>query len=142
MKRSIPLPGDLIQVAKSEWYALRDEGWLRVCEHPGWTKDGEELYVAPRFQVRTFWGPDFGPPDGVKPLRMSTSGGPFRTVRLTELEGLEPDEPAIDVFWCWQDRPRAAGGVERSVEVFIWKCRLLADAHYRRCREFQEGGEQ
>ena len=72
-----PVPGDLIVVECSGWYALADGELLRVCECDGWATPGRDIYVAPRNQVRTFWGPEFGPPDGSQPLQMSTSGGPF-----------------------------------------------------------------
>ena len=75
----VPEPGDLIQVEKSRWYALGDGERLRVCEPTGWMLMGEEIFVAPRANVSTFWGPNHGPPDGEKPEFMSTSGGPFRT---------------------------------------------------------------
>ena len=89
MKRFIPVPGDLIIVEFSEWYALNDGEKLRVCENCEWMDIGEEIYVAPRHQVKTFWGPDFGQPDGRKPERMSTSGGPFKTIKIKELDGIE-----------------------------------------------------
>ena len=142
MNRASPRPGDLIHVVRSHWSALKDGEWLRVCEQPGWAKIGEEVFVAPRQQVRTFWGPDHGPPDGIKPEHMSTSGGPFRTVRIEEFEGLECGGSGIDFFWYWLDFPRADGGMERTVKVAIWRCQLLVDQHYRRCREFEIGGER
>jgi len=140
MVRVIPKPGDLIQVVQSEWYALKDGEWLRVCERPGWVTSDEQIYVAPRFKVRTFWGPDSGPPDGFKPERMSTSGGPFRTVPMDEFEGLEYGGTGIDDFWHWVDYPRAGGGMERRVSVGIWRCQLLIDQYHRRCQEFATGG--
>ena len=142
MNRVFPKPGDLILVTRSEWYALKDGEWLRVCEKPGWMKAGEEVYVAPRQQVRTFWGPDNGPPDGIKPERMSTSGGPFKTVPIEELEGLKHGGSGIDVFWCWVDYPRAGGGMERPVTVAIWRCQLLVNHHHRLCQQFVNGGER
>ena len=44
MNRVFPKPGDLILVTRSEWYALKDGEWLRVCEKPGWMKAGETDY--------------------------------------------------------------------------------------------------
>jgi hypothetical protein len=131
MKRFIPIPGDLIIVEFSEWYALKDGEKLRVCENAGWIDEGEEILVAPRHQVNTFWGPDYGPPDGIKQLHMSTSGGPFKTVRIKALEGLELIGEEDDRFWCWQDRPRAKGGMDRIVTVALWRMALLVDDHYR-----------
>lgn len=131
MKRFIPIPGDLIIVEFSEWYALKDGEKLRVCENAGWIDEGEEILVAPRHQVNTFWGPDYGPPDGIKQLHMSTSGGPFKTVRIKALEGLELIDEEDDRFWCWQDRPRANGGMDRIVTVALWRLALLVDDHYR-----------
>jgi len=136
MKRFIPIPGDLIIVGFSEWYALKDGEKLRVCENCQWLDVGEELYVAPRHQVDTFWGPDFGPPDGYKPMEMSTSGGPFKTIRIKALEGLELIGEEEDRFWCWQDRPRAAGGMERIVNVALWRLAVLPDSHYRELRKY------
>ena len=123
----VPEPGDLIQVEKSRWYALGDGERLRVCEPTGWMLMGEEIFVAPRANVSTFWGPNHGPPDGEKPEFMSTSGGPFRMLKLATLEGLQLQGTESDLFWCWQDRPRAQGGMDRRVEVFLWRLPLLAD---------------
>lgn len=131
MRRFIPIPGDLIIVEFSEWYALKDGEKLRVCENAGWIDEGEEILVAPRHQVNTFWGPDYGPPDGIKQLHMSTSGGPFKTVRIKALEGLELVGEEDDRFWCWQDRPREKGGMDRIVTVALWRMALLVDDHYR-----------
>lgn len=41
MKRFIPIPGDLIVVDLSEWYALKDGERLRVCEPFDWMETGE-----------------------------------------------------------------------------------------------------
>lgn len=131
MKRFIPHPGDLIIVDFSEWYALKDGEKLRVCENCEWIEVGEELYVAPRHQVKTFWGPDYGPPNGTTPMEMSTSGGPFKTVKLKVLEGLELIGEEDDLFWCWKDRPRGAGGMDRLVTVALWRLPVLPDSHYR-----------
>ncbi len=131
MKRFIPHPGDLIIVDFSEWYALKDGEKLRVCENCEWIEVGEELYVAPRHQVKTFWGPDYGPPNGNTPMEMSTSGGPFKTVKIKELEGLELIGEEDDLFWCWKDRPRGAGGMDRLVTVALWRLPVLPDSHYR-----------
>lgn len=119
MLLNFPRPGDLIQVARSEWYALKDGERLRVCETPGWIVHGREIYVTPRDEVRTFWGPDWGPPDGIRPMRMRTAGGPFKTVPLDELVGLQRTETVLDQFWHWHDRPRVGGGVStvRSINV-------------------------
>ncbi len=136
MKRFIPIPGDIIIVEKSEWYALKDGERLRVCEHCEWVEVGEELCVAPRHQVTTFWGPDHGPPNGILPISMSTSGGPFKTVRIKDLEGLELIGEKEDVFWCWEDWPRAGGGIDRNVTVALWRVRLLPDEHHRRLQEY------
>jgi hypothetical protein len=146
MKRFIPIPGDLIIVEFSEWYALKDGEKLRVCENVDWIEHSEELYVAPRHQVNTFWGPDFGLPDRYKPMEMSTSGGPFKTVKIKALEGLELIGTEEDSFWCWQDRPRAHGGIDRMVEVALWRLPVLPDSHYRElkaygCKTFRDGGE-
>ena len=143
MKRFVPIPGDLIIVEFSEWYALKDGEKLRVCENCEWMDIGEELYVAPRQQVKTFWGPDFGHPDGRKPERMSTSGGPFKTIKINELVGIELIGTEEDLFWHWQDRPRAAGGMDRIVEVAVWRLPILPDDHYRNmkahgCKTFRD----
>ena len=136
MLHELPNPGDLILVEKSEWYALSDGGRLRVCENVDWIARGEGLFVAPRHQVRTFWGPNHGLPDGNRPEQMSTSGGPFKTIMLSELDGLNRVGTVTDTFWCWQDYSRAGGGVERIVDVALWKLPLLIDEHHRRCREY------
>ena len=57
MTRLYPLPGDLILVEQSDWYAIGDGELLRVCERPGWAIEGRDIYVAPRHEVRSFWGP-------------------------------------------------------------------------------------
>lgn len=136
MKRFIPIPGDLIIVDISEWYALKDGERLRVCEPFDWMEVGEEIHFAPRHQVSTFWGPSFGEPDGYKPMHMSTSGGPFKTVKIKELEGLTLVEETEDTFWHWQDTPRAAGGVDYTDKVALWRLPLLTDEHYRELREY------
>ncbi len=123
----VPQPGDLILVERSEWYALRDGELLRVCENAGWVTPGRDIFVAPRHQVRTFWGPDYGPPDGLKPIHMSTSGGPFKSITLSLIAPLERIGTRVDSFWRWQDRPRAAGGVEYEQEVTVWKLACLPD---------------
>lgn len=140
MKRFIPIPGDLIIVDMSEWYALKDGERLRVCEPFEWMETGEEIQVAPRHQVSTFWGPSFGEPDGYMPMHMSTSGGPFKTVKIKELEGLTLVEETEDTFWHWQDTPREAGGVDYAVRVALWRLPLLPDEHYRELRELREYG--
>jgi hypothetical protein len=133
MCKKFPIPGDLIIVDKSAWYGLSDGGKLRVCEGGGWFEEGAKIRTAPRAQVNTFWGPDHGPPDGIKPEHMSTSGGPFKSIPLEELEGIELIGTEVDRFWCWVDRPRAAGGMDRMVEINLWRLPLLIDAHYRNC---------
>ena len=127
MNRECPRPGDLILVVRSEWSALKDGEWLRVCEQPYWTEDGKELNVAPRQQVRVFRGPDHGPPDGITPEHLRTSGGPFLTVGIEELVGLKRRCTATDIFWCWRDRPRAGDEMDRPVNVTIWCCQRLAN---------------
>ncbi len=124
---SSPQPGDLILVERSEWYALKDGELLRVCENDCWVIPGRDIYVAPRHQVRTFWGPDFGEPDGIKPVHMSTSGGPFKTITLSLIAPLERLRTQLDFFWRWRDWPRAAGGVEYQQEVTVWKLSWLPD---------------
>jgi len=138
MTISIPQPGDLILVEKSEWYALKAGQRLRVCEVTVWITEGEEIYVAPRDQVGTFWGPGIGPPDGVKREVMSTSGGPFKTVPLTDAEGLEPIGRELDWFWHWQDSPRAHGGVNYQKEVTLWRLPLLIDHHHRLVQKYRK----
>jgi len=130
MKRDFPLPGDLIRVQTSEWYALGNGELLRVCEQPGWATVGREIFVAPRNQVQTFWGPHEGPPDGVKPVRMSTSGGPFRTVDLSSLSVLEFVEEKQDEFWHWKYLPKAAGGVNYQREVVLWTLSHFPDTDW------------
>ena len=122
-----PQPGDLILVERSAWYALRDGELLRVCECDGWATPGRDIYVAPRHQVRTFWGPNFGEPDGIQPVYMSTSGGPFKTITLSLMAPLERLRSQLDLFWRWRDRPRAGGGVEYQQEVTLWKLAWLPD---------------
>ena len=121
---TVPQPGDLILVERSEWYALRNGERLRVCENAGWVTPGRDIFVAPRHQVRTFWGP----PDGQKPIHMSTSGGPFKSITLSLIAPLERSGRQLDVFWRWMDRPRAGGGVEYQQEVTVWKLAWLPDA--------------
>jgi hypothetical protein len=122
-----PQPGDLILVERSEWYALRNGELLRVCENAGWVTPGRDIFVAPRHQVRTFWGQDFGPPDGQKPMHMSTSGGPFKSITLSLIAPLQRIGMRVDSFWRWKDWPRAGGGVEYDQEVSVWKLACLPD---------------
>ncbi len=115
---------------------------LRVCEPFDWMLEiGEELHVAPRHQVSTFWGPDFGDPDGYKPMHMSTSGGPFKTLKIKELEGLTLVEETEDTFWHWRDVPRSAGNVDYKVKVGdhdrAGRARLLFTVAKRRYRELR-----
>lgn len=130
MKKEFPAPGDLIIVEQSEWYGLPDGGMLRVCEK-NWMNPNLGIFTDPRSQVNTFWGPSYGQPDGLKPEHMSTSGGPFKFVFLTDIEGIEFIGHQIDTFWCWLDHPRAGGGMERIIEVDLWRLPLLIDAHHR-----------
>lgn len=131
VKRFIPHPGDLILVELSEWYALGDGEELRVCEHGGFIEEGVEIRLAPRRSVSTFWGPSFGPPGHGKPMHMSTSGGPFKTAKIKELEGLTLIGEGDDTFWHWEDSPKAGGGVERIERVALWRLPVLKDSHYR-----------
>ena len=89
---------------------------------------GRDIYVAPRNQVRTFWGPDFGSPDGDKPLHMSTSGGPFKSITLSLISPLERI--------AHTSRYRSGAGrtghgpaadVEYQQEVTVWKLSWLPD---------------
>lgn len=121
-----PRPGDLIEVVKSNWYALKDGERLRVCEKFGGCDDPNEIHVLPRNAARTFWGPSFGPPDGVKPDVMSTSGGPFTTIRLTESH-LELLGQAKDTFWSWKEYPCAGGGQDHERSVNIWRLSVLKE---------------
>ncbi len=125
---AMPQPGDLILVERSDWYALKDGELLRVCENAGWVTPERDIFVAPRHQVRTFWGPNFGPPDGQKPIHMSTSGGPIKTISLSLIAPLERSGSQLDTFWRWRDWPRAAGGIEYQQEVSVWKLTWLPDA--------------
>ena len=131
MKGLIPRPGDLINVDFSEWEALPDGDRLRVCESTDWIDEDSEIRVAPRQKVKTFWGPATGLLDGTKPMVMSTSGGPFKNVRLANLEALERIGQVEDRFWCWSDVPRANGGIERVVTVTLWRAVVLVDGHFR-----------
>ena len=130
MERVIPVPGDLILVDKSEWYGLKDGELLRVCEQTGWGIPGRDIFVAPRHQVRSFWGPANGPPDGKTPVRISTSGGPFKTVTLRLIKGLVQIGTQLDEFWHWLDRPRSGGGVDYQREVALWRLPLLPDGSW------------
>ncbi len=121
-----PNTSDLIIVDVSEWYALKDGERLRVCEPIEWMEIGEEIHVLPRHQASTFWGPSYGEPDGYKPMHMSTSGGPFKTLKIKELKGLTLVEETEDTFWHWQDTPRASGA---------WNTRSkLLYGDYRSCQ--------
>ena len=138
METQFPRPGDLIQVVRSEWYALKDGQRLRVCEVPGWIDEGEAIYVTPRDGVRTFWGPFIGPPDGVKREYMSTSGGPFKTIPLTDADGLTSIGKELDWFWHWRDCFRAGGGgVDYQQEVTVWTLPLLVDRQYRQMAAYR-----
>lgn len=137
-KSDFPMPGDLIVVDKSEWYALSDGETLRVCETPHWCEPTTAVYVAPRKQVRSFWGPSHGSPDGIQPLVMSTSGGPFKTIPAEELEGLSREATVSDTFWHWIDWPRAGGGVDYQREVTLWRLPQLIDHHHRRMEHYRK----
>lgn len=127
MNRNLPEPGDLILVERSKWYALKDGEYLRVCEHARWVVRGRDLFVAPRKQVTTFWGPFSGPPGPSKSERMSTSGGPFKTITLKLLPPLERIGVQSDHFWQWRDFPRSGGGIEYQREITVWKLAELPD---------------
>lgn len=122
---AIPEPGDLVLVEKSYWYAIGDGQQLRVCEPPGWSHPRREIHVAPRHCVRTFWGPQWGAPDGRRPEIMSTSGGPFTLVSLPLLEELQVIKPIMDSFWRWRDWPCRGGGVEYCRKVTLWRLPTL-----------------
>jgi hypothetical protein len=98
--------GDLIQVQTSDWEALEAGDWLRVCEPSVAAVEENLLRVAPRKRVSTMWGPLQGLPDGTQPEVMHTTGGPFRTLQITDLEELEYRGRGIDVFWCWRGAPQ------------------------------------
>ena len=119
MNRTYPCPGDLIHVQRSEWYALNDGQCLRVCEFPGWGKEGRDVYVAPRDQVHTFWGPGHGAPDGILAERMSTAGGPLKTITKIMMPAPEFITRVTDDFRRWSDWPRAGGGIEYKRDVAI-----------------------
>ena len=130
MKKKYPVPGDLIIVEQSEWYGCPDGGMLRVCEG-SWFDPNEGVVTAPRSQVSTFWGPGYGQSDGIKHELMSTSGGPFKAIKFTDIDGIELVGKQDDTFWCWLDQPRAGGGMDRIIEVDLWRLPLLIDAHHR-----------
>lgn len=124
---SIPKQGDLIDVEKSTWYAVRDGGRLMVCEpmlimgmYPG------EFCVVPRGQCNVFYGPSRGPATLTDADVMSTSGGPFKTLHVRDVE-LEYVGKTMNRFWCWQDYPRAGGGQTYEREVSLWRMRMLSD---------------
>lgn len=127
MENRYPIPGDLILVEQSEWYALKSGELLRVCEKPGWAITGRDIYVVPRSNANSFWGPDCGPPDGKKREKLSTSGGPFLTATLLLLPPLEFIEKRNDTFWCWKEWPLAGGGMDYEREVSVWKLSILPD---------------
>lgn len=131
MNQDFPKPGDLIEVLESQWYGVKAGGLLRVCESTHLLDPQNQLFVAPRSQVKTFWGPDFGPPDGSSPMSMITSGGPFKTVQLEDLETIECVGQRYDTFWCWKDIPRPKGGMDHYVQVSVWRLPLLRDNHGR-----------
>ena len=121
----LPQPGDLIQVQTSDWEALEAGDWLRVCEPSVAAVEENLLRVAPRQRVSTMWGPLQGLPDGTQPEVMHTTGGPFRTLQITDLEELEYRGRGIDVFWCWRGAPQEGQRRDRPLRVGLWSCGRL-----------------
>ena len=121
----LPQPGDLIQVQTSDWEVLEAGDWLRVCEPSVAAVDENLLRVAPRQRVSTMWGPLQGLPDGTQPEVMHTTGGPFRTLQITDLEELEYRGRGIDVFWCWRGAPQEGQRRDRPLRVGLWSCGRL-----------------
>ena len=130
MNSDYPQPGDLILAQQSEWYALKGGQYLRVCEQPGWAIPGRDIYVAPRKNVRSFWGPSYGAPDGTKVEELRTSGGPFLTATLALLPTPMFVERRSDQFWHWKDWPRSGGGVEYQREISLWHLTVLPEPAY------------
>lgn len=119
----VPQPGDLIDVAKSEWYAVKDGDRVQVVE-PFWAPTRQEFTICPVTECRSFWGPSRGPATYTEQDRMSTSGGPFKTLNVEDLD-LEYVGPVRHKFWCWKDIPRANGGEDYFREVSLWKLKQL-----------------
>ena len=119
-----PKPGDLIEVVASDWYALPDGGKLMVVEPGSWTYPNE-IYVVPRSGCSVFFGPNYGPPRPGTNSVMSTSGGPFRAVKIDN--AFERIGDVENKFWCWQDRPRAGGGMDYTMKVTLWKLERLVE---------------
>ena len=59
MNEVYPKPGDLILVERSEWFAIQDGEFLRVCEEPDWVISGRDIYVAPRLPRSRRVAPSF-----------------------------------------------------------------------------------
>jgi hypothetical protein len=134
MNKDIPKPGDLIEVLESQWYGVQAGGMLRVCESTHLLDPENQLLIAPRSRVKTFWGPETGPPDGSCSLSMITSGGPFKTVQIEDLESITRIGQRYDTFWCWKDIPRPRGGMDHYVQVSVWRLPMLRDNHGREPR--------
>jgi hypothetical protein len=122
---NVLFPGDLIQVQTSDWEVLEAGDWLRVCEPSVAAVEENLLRVAPRQRVSTMWGPLQGLPDGTQPEVMHTTGGPFRTLQITDLEELEYRGRGIDVFWCWRGAPQEGQRRDRPLRVGLWSCGRL-----------------
>ena len=58
-------------------------------------------------------------------LRPHTTGGPFRTLQITDLEELEYRGRGIDVFWCWRGAPQEGQRRDRPLKVGLWSCGRL-----------------
>lgn len=115
----MPQPGDLIEVTHSTWYGVQDGERAMVCE-PMFARGYGEFMIAPRNQVNSFYGPSHGPATFTSRDTMSTSGGPFKTLHVGDVE-LEYVGETMNHFWCWIDRPRANGGQRYERKVSLWR---------------------
>lgn len=116
---AMPQPGDLIEVTHSTWYAVKD-GERALVSEPSWVRSHGEFTIVPRKDASAFYGPSHGPATFTSRDTMSTSGGPFKTLHVGDVE-LEYVGETMNHFWCWIDRPRAGGGQEYERKVSLWR---------------------
>ena len=65
-----------------------------------------------------------------EPEECSTSGGPWESVPVADLQFVE--RIVSDRFWRWADRPRADGGIHYARTASVWELPLLVDEFARK----------
>lgn len=121
-----PVPGDVVNVTRSEWYGLDDGEALQLCEGWPWLEDhaSSAIPVKGLHGGRSFWGRRTGNAGDTSPETMETSGGPFVSFDTSLLRWTGTTERT---FWRWKDVPRADGSEHYTRTVNVWTLDLLLD---------------